>query len=242
MVDDRICDVCDLIPGAEHPARPLLILAHDQVVGEGKLPPQPAWHRRVHVGEERLLEARLSPAGVLLHTRVRPIEEVEEVALRRRRVGMWELPTVCTGHTVSSERLDETREPALIRGVGVLAREDEQISAGKARPEVARPAVAERLGGISCTSAPCDLAISALPSVEPESTTRISTSPAPRCRAIASRQRTRSAPPFLTGMTTEITPARRKRRTGTRTARVALFLSHVRCPPSWQSGASAGAP
>ena len=45
---------------------------------------------------------------------------------------------------------------------------------------------------------------SALPSREPESTTTTSTSSSTRWRAIASRQRTRSAPPSFTGMTTEI--------------------------------------
>ena len=57
------------------------------------------------------------------------------------------------------------------------------------------------------------------PVLEPESTTMTSTGSPIRWRAIASRQRTRSAPPSFTGMTTEIIEASRREGTGTQRAR-----------------------
>ena len=60
-------------------------------------------------------------------------------------------------------------------------------------------------GGMRCTRAPRDAASSALPSAEPESTTTTSTASAASWAAMPSRQRARSVPPFLTGMTIEIT-------------------------------------
>jgi hypothetical protein len=59
-------------------------------------------------------------------------------------------------------------------------------------------------GGMRCTRAPSDSASASLPSAEPESTTTTSTSSPTRWARIASRQRRRSLPPSLTGMTIEI--------------------------------------
>src|SRR5580765_3852754 len=77
-------------------------------------------------------------------------------------------------------------------------------------------------GGIWCTVAPSSRARSTLPSVDPESTTTTSTSSSTSWAPIASRHRTRSAPPFFTGMRTEITVVSRRRRTGTREAKGAV--------------------
>src|SRR5688572_7670038 len=94
-VMDRGCRlVNELVAGPEHAPRPLLILAHDQVVGERGRLPDAAWNCGVHVREERLLEDRLVVVLQALDARFRAVEEVEEVTLGRRRVVVWELPPV----------------------------------------------------------------------------------------------------------------------------------------------------
>ena len=114
----------------------------------------------------------------------------------------------------------EPREPVLVVRDGVLRGEDDEVARREPDPEVAGAPVAELLGRDlvdECAALPRALERSR--PVEPESTTTTSTGSSTTWRAIASRQRTRSAPPSLTGMTTEITGARRRAGTGTRRAR-----------------------
>ena len=139
--------VHDLEAGEQDPPRPLLILAHDHVGGE-RIPLQHRpRHRGVHVREERRLEAE--PVGVdeALRARLGAVQEVEEVALRRDRLLVRELTPVDAGDLGAfAERGDEGCEPGLVRGVGVLRREDEDVAAGALGAEIARASVAELLG------------------------------------------------------------------------------------------------
>ena len=85
-----------------------------------------------------------SPSLEPLDARLGAVEEVEEVALGRRRVVVWELAPVDPGETHSAlERRDEAREPRLVGGIRVLAREDEDLAARELGAEIARAPVPE---------------------------------------------------------------------------------------------------
>src|SRR5439155_743591 len=68
LVDDRV-------PCEEHPARPLLVLAHRHVIAKRIGFPHMPWDRGVDVGEERLFEAQLVDAAQTLDARCRPVHE-----------------------------------------------------------------------------------------------------------------------------------------------------------------------
>jgi hypothetical protein len=82
---------------AEDTPRPLLILAHGQIVAEWKPLENVPGDRRVDVREERRLEGELVAGGEPLDARLRPVQEVEEEALRRAGVLVRELTPVGTG-------------------------------------------------------------------------------------------------------------------------------------------------
>ena len=106
------------------------------------------WHCGVHVREQRLLEVGLALTLVEpLDAPFGAVEEVEEVALGRRRVVMWELAPVDTREAhAACERRHEAREPHVVGRVRILAREDEDLASGEVGAEVARATVPE-LGG-----------------------------------------------------------------------------------------------
>ena len=166
-----------------------------------------------------------------------PVEEVEEEPLGRSCVGVRELAAVRAGDVVrAAGRGGEPREPVLVVGDGVLRREDDEVARREPDPEVARAPVAELLGRDlvdDARRAPARGRRSRR--VEPESTTTTSTGSSTAWRAIPSRQRTRSAPPSLTGMTTEIT--------GRATSRNWYAKSEGRRPATaWATRSTAGVP
>ena len=174
----------------------------------GKLLPDSRRNRRVHVREQRLLERELGPARQALGARSarRGSRGSSAPAGSRLRAGAGVRTTPAI--VVPSERRGEAREPVLARRVRVLAREDESLPASELRPEVARSAMVELVRGIvmhACAQPSCALGASVARSRSRRRRPRPRSSM--RWRAIASRQRTRSVPPFLTGMTTEITRA-----------------------------------
>ena len=79
LVDERVSR-------PEDAPRPLLILAHRQVVSEREALEERARDRRVDVREERDLERELVAGVEALDTRLRPVEEVQEEPLRRAGV------------------------------------------------------------------------------------------------------------------------------------------------------------
>ena len=77
-------------------------------------------------------------------SRLRPVEEVEEVALGRSGVVVRKLAAVRAGDPLGpGERADECREPRLVGRERILAREDEDLAVGELGAEVARAAVTE---------------------------------------------------------------------------------------------------
>ncbi len=151
---------------------------------------------------------------------VRPVQEVEEELLGRSCVGVGELAAVRTGDLVrAAGRGGESHEPVLVGSDGVLRREDDEVARREPDPERCGCARGRTpRAGSRGRARPAPARETRSRRSEPESTTTTSTGSSTIWRAIASRQRTRSAPPFLTGMTTEITGTRRAG-TGTRRAR-----------------------
>ena len=82
-----------------------------------------------------------------LSARLRPVEEVEEVALGRSGVVVRKLAAVRAGDPLGpGESADERGEPRLVGRERVLAREDEDLALRELGAEVARASVTELRG------------------------------------------------------------------------------------------------
>ena len=131
----------------QHAARPLLILAHHEVVREAVRVPHAPWHCGVDIREERRFEGQVFGLRDSLAACRRSVEKVEKVALGRTGVRVRELPAVHPGDgVVRAEGRRQRRQPAVVGRVRVLGGEDEDVAAGELGPEVARAAVVELPG------------------------------------------------------------------------------------------------
>src|SRR3954452_18627008 len=139
--------ICDGAPREEHANAPLLILAHDDVLGKGKLLPHPAWDRGVDIGEERCRHRQLADGGRALNAWLIPVEKAQKVLLRRGGTLVWDLPPIRAREArVRRKWLDERSRPVWPIRVGVLAREDEYFTSGRATTGVPGAAVGESSG------------------------------------------------------------------------------------------------
>ena len=140
LVDERS-------PVAEDAPRPLLVLAHRQVVAERVALEGRTRDRGVDVREEGRLERELGSRIEALHARLGPVEEVQEEALGRPGVRVGELAAVRSRHVRPRTcRRHEPREPVGVVRNRVLGRKDDRLASRELDAEVARAAVPELLG------------------------------------------------------------------------------------------------
>ncbi len=192
---------------AEHAPRPLLILAHHDVVCERERLPERRGIAEFTFEKSVVSNVSSSPSLEVLDSRrsgrTGSRGSSARAAWRRRAAaGGRRRPPLLRPRSGPVSR----REPGIVGRVRVLAREDERLAARELRAEVARAAVVE-LARRDRVDASAETSRRA-PRCRPASPSR-RRRPRPRRRpagaTIASRQRTRSAPPSFTGMTTEIT-------------------------------------
>ena len=142
VVDHCVGGIDDGPPREQNPPGPLLVLAHDDVFRKRVLVPDAPRNRRVDVREERCLEAQLLHPPEPLDTRLRPVEEIEEVALGRASGLVRELSTVDAGDVfVPTEGSHESGEPPIIGSVRILTGEHEHLASGNLHTDVARSSV-----------------------------------------------------------------------------------------------------
>ncbi len=145
--DDGLRLVEDRVAGEQHAPRPLVVLAHDQVLGERELAEELPRDRGVHVREVGRLEVHVGGSVDPLHARVRPVHELPVVALGRWGGIERDVPAVDAGGVrARAQWRDERAEPAVVGRIRVLAREDECVPLRELGPEVAGTAVVELLG------------------------------------------------------------------------------------------------
>ena len=126
--------------GQQHSDAPLLVLAHHEVVGERELLPDVARYGRVDVRKQRGLQGELRATRHLLLARLGAVQEAEEVALRRPRVGQRGLQAETPARCGLGPAEPPFRQPVLVLGVGVLTGEDQNVARAILAPRLrARP-------------------------------------------------------------------------------------------------------
>ena len=191
---------------SEHASRPLLVLAHRQVVAERERSSSGARDRGVDVREERRLEGQrlVGPRRWTRGSGRRGSRGRSARAVGASRCGSWRPYAPATSRR-RARGGREPGEPAVVVGNGVLRGEDDEVAARELDAEVARASVAELLGrdlvdDRSAPRAPLGAAVGR-PGVDDDYLDLL----VDLLGGDPARQRSRSRPPSFTGMTTEIT-------------------------------------